>query len=97
MYISFDTAFLKLFPNFIEEFNKLFDEEHRIAVDGDGPLPTEIRIFALLRLGISNPVDVARYLNLSVNTVYVYKTRIKAKARVPKNEFDDLIMAIPKL
>ncbi len=62
MYISFDTAFLKLFPNFIEEFNKLFDEEHRIAVDGDGPLPTEIRIFALLRLGISNPVDVARYL-----------------------------------
>lgn len=97
MYISFDTAFLKLFPNFIEEFNKLFDEEHRIAVDGDGPLPTEIRILALLRLGISNPVDVARYLNLSVNTVYVYKTRIKAKARVPKNEFDDLIMAIPKL
>ncbi len=97
MYISFDTAFLKLFPNFIEEFNKLFDEEHRIAVDGDWPLPTEIRIFALLRLGISNPVDVARYLNLSVNTVYVYKTRIKAKARVPKNEFDDLIMAIPKL
>lgn len=97
MYISFDTAFLKLFPNFIEEFNKLFDEEHRIAVDGDGPLPTEIRIFALLRLGISNPVDVARYLNLSVDTVYVYKTRIKAKARVPKNEFDDLIMAIPKL
>lgn len=97
MYISFDTAFLKLFPNFIEEFNKLFDEEHRIAVDGDGPLPTEIRIFALLRLSISNSVDVARYLNLSVNTVYVYKTRIKAKARVPKNEFDDLIMAIPKL
>lgn len=97
MYISFDTAFLKLFPNFIEEFNKLFDEEHRIGVDSDGRLPTEIRIFALLRLGISNPVDVARYLNLSVNTVYVYKTRVKARARVPKNEFDNLIMAIPKI
>lgn len=97
MYISFDTAFLKLFPNFIEEFNRLFDEEHRIGVDSDGRLPTEIRIFALLRLGISNPVDVARYLNLSVNTVYVYKTRVKARARVPKNEFDDLVMAIPKI
>ena len=97
MYISFDTAFLKLFPNFIEEFNKLFDEEHRIGIDSDGRLPTEIRIFALLRLGISNPVDVARYLNLSVNTVYVYKTRVKARARVPKAQFDDLVMAIPKV
>lgn len=97
MYISFDTAFLKLFPNFIEEFNKLFDEEHRIGIDSDGRLPTEIRIFALLRLGISNPVDVARYLNLSVNTVYVYKTRVKARARVPKARFDDLVMAIPKV
>lgn len=97
MYISFDTAFLKLFPNFIEEFNKLLDEEHRISIDSGGALPTEIRIFALLRLGISNPVDVARYLNLSVNTVYVYKTRIKTKAIVPKNEFEDMVMAIPKL
>lgn len=96
MYSAFDSAFLKLFPNFLDEFNKLFDEEYRIGFDSDGRLPTEVRIFALLRLGISNPVEVAKYFNISVNTVYVYKTRVKSHALVPKAEFDDLVMAIPK-
>lgn len=97
MYSAFDSAFLKLFPNFLDEFNKLFDEEHRIGFESDGRLSTEVRIFALLRLGISNPVEVAKYFNISVNTVYVYKTRVKSHARVPKAEFDDYILAIPKL
>ncbi|MCI1786219.1 MAG: DUF6377 domain-containing protein [Bacteroidales bacterium] len=96
LYTSFDSAFLKLFPNFIEEFNTLFPKEAWIQLDERGALPMEVRIFALLRLGIDNTVQVANYLNLSVNTVYVYKTKLKSRAIVPKEKFESYIMAIPK-
>lgn len=95
MYSSFDSAFLKLFPNFIDEFNRLFPEDSRICME-EGSLPMEVRIFALLRLGIDNTSQVAEYLNLSVNTVYVYKTKVKSKSSVPKEEFENRIKAIPK-
>lgn len=95
VYSSFDSAFLKLFPNFIDEFNSLFPEENRISLE-DGSLPMEVRIFALLRLGIDNTASVAEYLNLSVNTVYVYKTKVKSRSSVPKDEFENRIRAIPK-
>lgn len=96
IYASFDAAFLKLFPNFIEEFNKLFPDGQRIPLDGPKNLPMEVRIFALMRLGIGNTAQVAEYLNLSVNTVYVYKTKLKSRSKVGKEDFDRLILAIPK-
>ncbi len=95
IYRSFDEAFLKLFPNFIEELNKLFDAENRIEIV-DGELPMDVRIFALLRLGISDPAEVASYLNLSTKTVYVYKTKMKSRSEVGNNDFEDRIKAIPK-
>lgn len=96
MFDVFDAAFLKLFPNFIDEFNKLFPPEHRIALGSECELPTDVRIYALMRLGVENPAEVADYLSLSVNTVYVYKTRLKSRALVDKQDFDAAIMAIPK-
>ncbi|MDE6336830.1 MAG: hypothetical protein K2L34_09680 [Muribaculaceae bacterium] len=95
IYRSFDEAFLKLFPNFIEELNKLFDAENQIMIT-DGELPMDVRIFALLRLGIADPADVAAYLNLSTKTVYVYKTKMKSRSNVGNNEFEDRVKAIPK-
>lgn len=93
---SFDTAFLKLFPNWLDEFNSLFPKKSEIRLAEDGTMPMDVRIFALMRLGIDNATEVAEYLNLSVDTVYVYKARLKAKALVGKDEFDSRIMAIPK-
>lgn len=93
---SFDNAFLQLFPNFIEEFNRLFKEEDWIELNENQELPMDIRIFALLRLGISDPTEVAKYLNLSPKTVYVYKTKLKSKSLVENNDFEARIMAIPK-
>ncbi len=93
---SFDHAFLQLFPNFIDEFNHLFKEEDWISLDGNNELPMEVRIFALLRLGISDPAEVARYLNLSTKTIYVYKTKLKSRSIVDNNDFEPRIMAIPK-
>lgn len=94
IYSSFDQAFLKLFPNFLDEFNKLLKEP--ISLDENGSLPMELRIFALMRLGIENSGQIGDYLNLSVNTVYVYKANLKAKSLVPKDEFEPRILAIPK-
>ncbi len=96
MYSSFDSAFLKLFPNFPEEFNALFPEEERMAIDEKTGLSSEVRIYALMRLGIDNVAEVAKYLNLSVNTVYVYKTKLKSKSLVNKDDFDRCVMRIPK-
>lgn len=93
---SFDNAFLQLFPNFIDEFNKLFKEEDWVSLEENGDLPMEVRIFALLRIGVSDPTEVARYLNLSTKTIYVYKTRLKSKSVVDNNDFETRIMAIPK-
>ncbi len=96
IYRSFDNAFLQLFPNFIDEFNKLFMEEDWVSLEADAELPMDVRIFALLRLGVSEPTDVAKYLNLSIKTIYVYKTKLKSKSIVDNNSFEPMIMAIPK-
>lgn len=96
IYRNFDDAFLKLFPNFIDEFNRLFNEEDWIEVNENGELPMDVRVFALLRLGISDPAAVAKYLNLSVKTVYVYKTKMKSKSILPNDDFEAAVKAIPK-
>ena len=93
---TFDTAFLKLFPSWLDEFNSLFPDNMKVRLSEDGTMPMDVRIFALMRLGFGNPAEVAKYLNLSIDTVYVYKSRIKARAIVDNDEFDKRIMAIPK-
>ncbi len=95
IYASFDSAFLKLFPNFMDEFNRFFPAEHQFRIE-KGSLPMEIRIFALIRLGIRSTSRISEYLNLSVNTIYVYKTQVTSKALVSKEDFTARIMAIPK-
>ncbi len=96
MFTSFDQSFFKLFPNFLEEYNKLFNAEDQTELDEEGNLNPELRIFALIRLGINETDQIARFLNLSVNTIYSYKAKIKSKAIVPKEEFEYRIMQIKK-
>lgn len=96
MSMAFDQAFLKLFPHFLEAYNELFEPEHRLHLDPGSPLPTEVRIFALMRLGIEETAVVGKYLNLSPNSIYVYKAKAKARSKVCKEEFDQRIKAIQK-
>ncbi len=91
---AFDSAFLKLFPNFVEEYNKLFDPENAIHLDDNNNLLPEVRIFALIRLGIEDVNLISKYLNLSTNTIYVYRAKVKSKTIVPKDEFEDYIKRI---
>lgn len=94
LYYSFDKVFLKLFPDFVETFNSYFNEEDRITLEKDQLLNTELRIFALIRMGISDSDKLAKILGYSVNTIYAYKNRIKSKSKISNDEFEKRIMEI---
>ncbi|MES1220321.1 MAG: DUF6377 domain-containing protein [Bacteroidota bacterium] len=91
---QFDRAFLKLFPNFVSEFNELFKEEDRLLLRDDELLNTDLRIFALFRMGIQENEKIASILQYSVNTINTYKTKIKNKSILPNEDFEHSIMKI---
>lgn len=91
---SFDKVFLKLFPNFVEDFNTFFKDQDKVRLEHGQLLNTELRIFALIRLGIHDNDRISKILNYSVNTIYSYKTRIKNKAIISNQEFEQKIMDI---
>lgn len=91
---SFDTVFLRIFPHFVTQFNSLFKEEDQVRLKDNEPLNIDLRIFALIRMGISDNDKIAQILEYSVNTIYAYKTRIKNRSFVPNDEFEARIMDI---
>lgn len=93
LFLSFDKAFLKLFPNFVQEFNSFFKEEDRFILK-DNQLNIELRIFALIRLGIYDHEQIASILEYSVRTIYNYKTKVKNKSILSNEEFEQKVMEI---
>lgn len=93
LYHSFDHIFLKIFPNFISVFNSQFEEKDQIWPQEHEVLNTDLRIFALIRMGINDNETIAKILEYSVNTIYVYKMRVKAKSKNPE-VFEQRIMDI---
>ena len=93
-YKSFDETFLKLYPNFVEQFNNLLNDDEKIYPKKGELLCTEIRIFALIRLGISDSNKIARFLRYSINTIYIYRSKVRNKAKGDKNDFENQIMKI---
>lgn len=89
----FDRTFLEMYPSFMDQFNDLLTEGERFEVK-DGVLPTELRIYALMRLGIEDTGEIAKILNYSVRTIYNYKVKVKGAARIPKEEFDAAVRRI---
>lgn len=85
---NFDTAFISLFPNFIDEFNLLMKEGHEVRLKPGQILNKELRIFALIRLGIKHNEKIAKILGYSVNSIYAYKTKVRNKSVVENEEFD---------
>lgn len=94
LYENFDNIFLHLYPNFVEEFNSLLTEEERFVLKPNELLNVELRIFALIRLGITDSSKIASFLHYSANTIYSYRTRVRNKAAVPREEFESLVMKI---
>lgn len=94
LFRNFDRIFLKIFPNFVSVFNSFFKEEDKIKLKDNELLNTDLRIYALIRIGISENEKIAQILEYSVNTIYAYKTKIRNKSIVPNDEFEDRIMQI---
>lgn len=93
-YNTFDNAFLKLYPDFVEEFNSLLRPEARIELKEGKHLSTELRIFALIRLGITDSSKIAALLRYSVNTIYNYRAKVKSNALVERGSFEEQIKRI---
>jgi len=91
---DFDQVFLRLFPDFVHQFNQLIDPHDPFVPDQPGELTPDLRIFALIRLGIHDNRKIGEILNFSVNTVYAYKTRVRNRAVVSGDEFVKRIMEI---
>lgn len=94
LYENFDSAFLHLFPHFVEDFNALLRPEEQIPLDKAKGLPTQIRIFALIRLGIEDSAKIAEFLHYSVNTIYSYRARVKNGAKENRDEFENQVKRI---
>ena len=85
---NFDTAFINLFPNFINEFNALMKEGQQVKLKKDQILSKELRIYALLRLGVRHNEKIAQILGYSVNSVYMYKSKVRNNSYLDNTEFD---------
>lgn len=94
IFTQFDETFLKIFPDFVEQFNSLFPENERKYPSKGKLLTTEMRIFALIRLGVTESDRIAQFLNKSIHTINTYKTRVKNRSEIENDAFEQRIMQI---
>lgn len=94
LFARFDEVFLKLCPTFVDDFNALLLPEHHQTLGPGHSLSTDMRMAALIRLGIDDSASIAEFMHLSPNTVYNYRARLKSKAAGDRNEFENRIKMI---
>ncbi len=94
LFANFDAAFLRLYPNFVEEFNTLLRPEFHQQLGPDSELTTDMRMAALIRLGIDDSARIAAFLHLTPNTIYNYRARLKSRAAGSRDELEGKIREI---
>ena len=92
-YQNFDSSFLNIYPDFVEYFNRLLPESEVIIPKQGELLTTELRIFALIRLGISDSSKIASFLRYSITTIYTYRSKLKNRS-LYRNDFEERVMRI---
>ncbi len=90
----FDRLFLNMFPSFVAEFNALLRPDQQVALRREGVLSPELRIFAVIRLGIDSSSDIARLLGYSLSTIYNYRMKMRKRAKEDVMSFDAAVKAI---
>lgn len=96
LYASFDKAFLQIYPSFIKEFNQLLCESERYPETDGMELNQELRIYALVKLGITNTSKIQTFLDYSPRTVYNYRSKVKSKAINQTEDFDKQVQSLCK-
>lgn len=93
-YMNFDVTFLHLFPNFVNQFNELLQDDKRIHLKPGEMLNTELRVFALIRLGITDSVKIAEFLRRSTSTIYNYRVKMRNAALNSRQDFERQVISI---
>ena len=91
---NFDESFLEIYPNFVTEFNNLLVDDKKIRVKENEVLNTELRIYALIRLGITKSEQIAKILRYSVSTIYNYRVKLKNNAKNSRDSFENDVKKI---
>lgn len=89
-YAKFDEAILNIYPSFVEKFNSLLRPEDRMILKSGELLNTELRLFALIRIGIDDSTKIAQFLRCSISTVYTYRSKIRKRAINPDRFEEDI-------
>lgn len=87
-YEDFDAAFLTIFPDFIRSFNGLLRPEEAVLPKEENRLTTELRIFALIRLGVTDTAHIAHFMNYSTATIYNYRSKIRNRSKGRPEDFE---------
>ena len=94
-YAEFDATFLKLFPDFVSQLNAMLQPDKRLKdTSADGILTTELRVMALIRLGINDSTKIAHFLRRSLSTIYNYRVKIRNAATEDRDNFESRVMHI---
>lgn len=93
---QFDKIFLQIYPDFVKDFNTLLRPEERIELKDPETLTTELRIYALVRLGINNSIEISKFLHCNPQTVYNTRQRTRNKAIGDRSNFADSVRALGK-
>ena len=94
LFANFDAVFLRLYPNFVENFNALLRPEFHQTLGTNNELTTDMRMAALIRLGVNDSANIAEFLRLSPNTIYNYRARLKSRCIGDRDTFEDRIREI---
>ena len=93
-YQNFDAIFLRLYPTFVEDFNALLNPEERIVPRKGELLNTDLRIYALVRLGINDSVKISEFLHCSPQTIYNNRLKVRNRSKLSKTEFFEALRKI---
>ena len=96
LYESFDEIFLSIHPDFVERFNKLLTPEAQITLESPQKLTIELRIYALVCLGVTDSISIAKLLNYSPQTIYNYRLKIRHSSIIPEKDFAKTVMNMYK-
>lgn len=97
LYSNFDSVFLHLFPNFVEDLNGLLKDEYKIHLTVPTKFSATVRVFALIRLGIDDSTKIAEFLHYAVNTIYNYRAKLRNGAIGDRNEFEKKVKELGTL
>ena len=94
-YAMFDENFLSMFPSFVDRVNEMMKEGSEYRIVKSGQMPVELRVLAIMRMGMTDSMKIASFMSYTISTVYTYRSRAAEKSKYSREEFERRLMQIP--